>query len=743
MSLSFFQNLQLDLAYYDALLAEQEAAAAAKAAAAAAATTAINSTQSLIQSSKTNYIYSPDGWTVLSTESINKNWSELNINNNWNMYVQFDILITTYYGNWRNLFIVTENINEYGRLPAIFISPDSTNLYIACSTTENLNVDLNLNAIPFNTSTKVTVTFYNGSINLYYNSVLLTTQFISGNLILANSSSILLITGSQYPSDGGIQIKNLTFGNLSDSMKCGTNNFCLGIEPDNNLYCYGNQSGCLWNQNTCSSDDDCKSNYNITSTKYKVGGSACPTTPISNAEYNSSWTIQGCPDIYNQKELSYNSCKYQMSSSELQCYQNNNPDLKGLSPIQLQENWSKSGCLEDRNNQCPSYQQNSGLYNYIGCYNDYDYAKYIETSQSANTNRTETTILYELNNPIFDSYTVIYTTNNSGSFNKSINRISYRMEVNYGGVLYYVQVTFDAWSGATANTLGIPDYWNQFVVQQTVNNMVVESNFNGIPGLASGVTTGSGFTGYLQIWSYNYWGNSSGNYGYGNRPTMNQFYGAFQVYNISNPNSPETILAWNNHNSSSYNPDIGFGNYLGSANLDWTFSGSGSLGTNSFNLQISVITTLPVVTIVDNVNSNSGPRALPNYRGIVNSIDECESLATSNKDSLFGVQGGKAYGGQAMCFTGNDPINAKQYGLNVNRNRCPVMGGSWTNQVYQRTVPFPPPQPPQPVLTDANFAQSIETFENKNNNKNTFLILILVLIGILLFFFILNLKNTK
>ena len=59
---------------------------------------------------------------------------------------------------------------------------------------------------------------------------------------------------------------------------------------------------------------------------------------------------------------------YQMSPSELVCYQNNNPDLIGMNSTQLQAHWTEYGSSEQRNNQCPSYQINSGLYNYVGPY---------------------------------------------------------------------------------------------------------------------------------------------------------------------------------------------------------------------------------------------------------------------------------------------------------------------------------------------------------------------------------------
>jgi hypothetical protein len=67
--------------------------------------------------------------------------------------------------------------------------------------------------------------------------------------------------------------------------------------------------------------------------------------------------------------LPYTLCSYVLQPNELQCYQNNYPDLKGLSSKELQQNWSETGCIQNRNNQCPSFQKTSGLYNYAGCYN--------------------------------------------------------------------------------------------------------------------------------------------------------------------------------------------------------------------------------------------------------------------------------------------------------------------------------------------------------------------------------------
>lgn len=78
----------------------------------------------------------------------------------------------------------------------------------------------------------------------------------------------------------------------------------------------------------------------------------------------SSWTNQ----VYAAPE--WQMPNYQMSPTELTCYQQNNPDLANMTQEQLQQHWTTYGSSEQRNNQCPSYQTSSGLYNYIGCFND-------------------------------------------------------------------------------------------------------------------------------------------------------------------------------------------------------------------------------------------------------------------------------------------------------------------------------------------------------------------------------------
>jgi hypothetical protein len=98
--------------------------------------------------------------------------------------------------------------------------------------------------------------------------------------------------------------------------------------------------------------------------------------------------------------------------------------------------------------------------------------------------------------------------------------------------------------------------------------------------------------------------------------------------------------------------------------------------------------------------NDTGNRAIPNFRGNVSSIDECQTIANDTGETLFGVQ----YYGQ--CFTGTNLAQAQEYGRNVNRNEIGPMGTAWTNQIYVRSQPFPPPPPPLPSLQNQNFSST-------------------------------------
>lgn len=79
---------------------------------------------------------------------------------------------------------------------------------------------------------------------------------------------------------------------------------------------------------------------------------------------------------HKKPNINNTSCSYNMNPIELQCYKNNYPDITSLNNQQLQQHWSTTGCKQQRNNQCPSFQNISGNYTYQGCYNNNNLPNY-------------------------------------------------------------------------------------------------------------------------------------------------------------------------------------------------------------------------------------------------------------------------------------------------------------------------------------------------------------------------------
>jgi hypothetical protein len=80
---------------------------------------------------------------------------------------------------------------------------------------------------------------------------------------------------------------------------------------------------------------------------------------------------------------------------------------------------------------------------------------------------------------------------------------------------------------------------------------------------------------------------------------------------------------------------------------------------------------------------NHDYRALLNLRSKNSSIDQCSSIAKRYNETLFGMQ----YYGE--CWTGNDEFRVFKFGENL--GNCGIMGRTYTQNVYKRIKPFPPP----------------------------------------------------
>ena len=175
---------------------------------------------------------------------------------------------------------------------------------------------------------------------------------------------------------------------------------------------------------------------------------------------------------------------------------------------------------------------------------------------------------------------------------KSIDRVVYRMQLEVDGEVRFAEVRFDPWTDSLdAFDLRVPDMvpTNRFVVQEVVSNMSVFSNMGpDVSDKSDGVTPGVGFTGYLELWPWNFGGapdpegglgdsRGTGAFDFNDSPSVNTAdHGSFQVHNVSTEGAEETVISWTLHRPGSLT-DIGLGNRSGVDNTDWTLSGSDSL----------------------------------------------------------------------------------------------------------------------------------------------------------------------
>ena len=219
-------------------------------------------------------------------------------------------------------------------------------------------------------------------------------------------------------------------------------------------------------------------------------------------------------------------------------------------------------------------------------------------------------LLYEVTNPKRDGnqatqYLSGYGTGANDAaatfdaLGRTITRVIYSMQVNVDGVMRYAEVSFDSWAGLMAQDLRVPDLLsgNRFTIQRFVENMTVVSNMSA-SATSSGVVSGSGRRGYLEIWPWDYGddptsggptGSNGDRYDFNDVPSVGTGqYGSFQVHDVTDPGPYRTVLAWNRHGHDGQ-ADIGLGTNLAmSGQPDWTFAQSNGLGSTDWKLQIRV-----------------------------------------------------------------------------------------------------------------------------------------------------------
>lgn len=198
----------------------------------------------------------------------------------------------------------------------------------------------------------------------------------------------------------------------------------------------------------------------------------------------------------------------------------------------------------------------------------------------------ESTGNYIVSSPGFqDTGTAVTNFQNSGAAWDLI-RIRIQMTLSSNSTIYYSDVYFDRWSGATLADLQFPDYKNNLVINRNITNLVVASNY-------SNVKTGSYALGRLNIWPYNYGGAVSGltpagdpnTYDWDDTPiVIANGHGSYQLFNLTDT---QTVFAWNMHRYGG-TQDLGLGpNNSGTGSPDWTSNGT-TWGNYGFQVQVFV-----------------------------------------------------------------------------------------------------------------------------------------------------------
>lgn len=212
------------------------------------------------------------------------------------------------------------------------------------------------------------------------------------------------------------------------------------------------------------------------------------------------------------------------------------------------------------------------------------------------------TLIYETTTSARNGNNIVYRSGygrggtavtNFANSGKNWDVIRVRFEATLSSTLYYTDVYFNKWPGATLTGLEFPDLTNANTIQRNVTNMVVESNY-------SGVRTGTFALGRLEWWPYNY-AQSSGPIAPNNNLNTYDWddsfvagsgdHGSFQVHNLTDT---QTVFAWNMHRTGTQ--ELGMGNATSGSHPDWTTT-SGIWTNAGFKVQIYVGDSVTIGTI--------------------------------------------------------------------------------------------------------------------------------------------------
>lgn len=180
-----------------------------------------------------------------------------------------------------------------------------------------------------------------------------------------------------------------------------------------------------------------------------------------------------------------------------------------------------------------------------------------------------------------------YSVDDTAKLGGSFDRVGYCLDLKTSNSQQWVWASMKP-ATSDVSKLGLPTGAGSSV-QSRVTELTVATN-------VSGITTGPGQSGYVEMWPNRYLpatsagasGASSANFDADDTSIAGGSYGSFQVHADATSAAPRTVLAINHFAADSTNAgpvDIGIGNRPNSANTDWTFAGNaGSYATRTLTV---------------------------------------------------------------------------------------------------------------------------------------------------------------
>lgn len=324
-------------------------------------------------------------WYTLIKGGYFDTWSSLGISSFSNSSISFMINISKVPTEWLSIYHVSNDGENWGperRIPGIWLSPNENKIVIGISTTaNNYQEALFSNMIlPINQDIKIDIMFFKRKCIIMINNNLDLDFTLNGDVIEPIPSAIVYIpdpfhnmtsvvkikdfkvmegTPSLYPPDLIGEFKKIGCYKDTTSRAIPTSRGivktlqeCADIALRNNESVFGVQSG-----GQCYTGKS-----NSKSVKYGL-------LPDSNCYLNGT-NLGGdfAQFVYQRPDDA--DPNYRLSTLELDCYKKRYPDLSALDNQKLQQHWTNTGANQNRDNQCPTVQSISGLYEYKGAFND-------------------------------------------------------------------------------------------------------------------------------------------------------------------------------------------------------------------------------------------------------------------------------------------------------------------------------------------------------------------------------------